>query len=60
LALFVQGGSADFHESHVIGTSIEDQLLQPSSIQRLLWGRNGRYGLEANLLHGRVIFEPHG
>src|SRR5436190_11077480 len=59
-ALIVQSGSADLDKSHVISTSIEDQLLQPSGIQRLLLGRNGRYGLEAKPLHGRVIFELHG
>jgi hypothetical protein len=60
LALIVQSGSADLDKSHVISTSIEDQLLQPSGIQRLRLRRNGRYGLEANPLHGRVIFELHG
>src|ERR1700716_2941718 len=59
-ALVVQSGSADLDKSHVISASIEDQLLQPFGIQRLLLGRNGRYGLEANPLHGRVIFELHG
>src|SRR5437870_8127889 len=59
-ALIVQSGSADLDKSHVISTSIEDQLLEPSGIQRLLRGRNGRHGLEANPLHGRVIFELHG
>src|SRR5436309_9541168 len=59
-ALTVQSGSADLDKPHVISTSIEDQLLQPGGIQRLLLGRNGRYGLEANPLHGRVIFELHG
>jgi len=59
-ALIVQGGSADLDKSHVICTSIEDQLLQPSGIQRLLLWRNGRHGLEANPPRGRMIFELHG
>src|SRR5437588_258118 len=59
-SLVVQSRSADLDKSYVISASIEDQLLQPSGIQRLLLGRNGRYGLEANPLHGRVIFELHG
>src|SRR5436309_12333673 len=59
-ALIVQSGSADLDKPHVISTSIEDQLLEPSGIQGLLRGRNGSCGLEANPLHGRMIFEPHG
>src|SRR5436309_14782693 len=56
LALIVQSGSADLDKPHVISTSIEDQLLEPSGVQRLLLRRNG---LEVNPLHGRVIFELH-
>jgi hypothetical protein len=59
-ALIVQSGSADLDKPDVISASIKDQLLQPSGIQRFLFGRDGRYGLEANPLHGRVIFELHG
>jgi hypothetical protein len=59
-ALIVQSGSADLDKPHVIRTSIKDQLFQPCGIQRLLLGRNGWYDLEANTLHGRVIFEFHG
>ena len=58
--LIVQSGSADLDKPHVIGAGIEDQLLQPRGIQRLLRGRSGRYGLEANPPHGRVFFEVHG
>src|SRR5207249_11088364 len=59
-ALPDQSDAAELDKPHVISTSIEDQLLQPSGIQRLLLGRNGRYGLEVDPLHGRVIFELHG
>src|SRR4029079_9133472 len=38
-SLIGQSGSADFDKPHVISTSIDDQLLQPSGIQRLLLGR---------------------
>ncbi len=34
-------------------------MLQPSGIQRLLRGRNGRHALEANPLHGRMFFDLH-
>src|SRR5437868_6705094 len=57
LALIVQSRSADLDKPHVISTSIEDQLLQPSGVQRLLLRWNS---LEVNPLHGRVIFELHG
>ena len=60
LALIVQSGSADLDKSDVISPRIEDELLQPSGIQRLRLRRNGRCGLEANALHGRVIFQLHG
>src|SRR5438105_3857284 len=60
VSLVVQSRSADLDKPDVISTGIEDQLLQPSGIQRLPLGRNGRYGLEADPLHGRVIFELHG
>src|SRR5438094_5277603 len=58
-AVIVQSGSADLDKPHIISTSIEDQLLQPPGVQRLLLRRNGRYRLEVNPLHGRVIFELH-
>jgi hypothetical protein len=57
--LVVQGRSADLDKAHVIGASIKDQLLQPPAIQWLPPGRNGVQDLEANPLHGRVIFEFH-
>src|SRR6185437_14090750 len=59
-SLVIQSGPPNLDKTDVIGASIEDQLLQPSGVQRLLRGRNGRYGLEANPLHGRMIFELHG
>src|SRR6185437_1850063 len=59
-SLVIQSGPPNLDKTDVIGASVEDQLLQPSGIQRLLRGRNGRYGLEANTLHGRMIFELHG
>jgi hypothetical protein len=58
--LVVQSGPADLDKPHVIGPSLEDQLFQPSGIQRLLFRWNGSCGLEANPLHGRVIVEFHG
>src|SRR3954466_15112788 len=60
LALILQSGSADLDKSHVISTRIEDQLLQPSGIQWLVPGWNGRDSLKLNPLYGRVIFELHG
>jgi hypothetical protein len=59
-ALIIQSGSADLDKSNVISASIEDQLLQPGGIQRLVVGRNGRFSLEANPLHGWMIFKFHG
>jgi hypothetical protein len=60
VALIVQSGSANLEKFHVISTSIKDQLLQPSGIQRLLLGRKGRGRPVPHPLHGRVFFELHG
>jgi hypothetical protein len=57
VALFVQGGTTDFHEAHVVGARLAAQLAQPGRIE-LVRKRSGRR-LLVEMLHGRVIGQFH-
>ena len=58
--LVVKGGVVNSDQTHIIGTCVESELLQPCGIWPLCLWRNWLHGPESNPLHGRMIFEFHG